>query len=550
MADYTEEQFKEAARRALADGRPDIAKKLIARARAAGAAQTSIVDQAGSGINEGLAQGAGGVVDAASYVFNGLTNRPKATGQMQIGDDGKPTFPDLRIEQGEGIQNPVGGSAHLTEMIDPLISDAAPQTGMQKFARRAGQELGANAIPALGLASKAAGGGNALSRAAGELGQSARKNMPSYLAGVAGGSVGSTAGGEAANAIDPGNQTLEAAMRLGGGILGGGLATAGASAAERSGAIKKYINSAPTSEKWKLDAQALYEKGHARGIVVKPTQTKALEAQIRAKASARGFISPTGRIADSAPEVRSALRLMEDMTQGPINTQQMQALRDQLQIVAQSQTPKVAAVGTQMIKEYDNFLAKLAPEFRQANAYYAHAKRGEMMDELDNLADVRASQFTQSGRENALRTEYRTLNRRIIKGQEKGLRPDQIKAVQNVSGGTSASNAARLVGKLAPTGPVSGAQHAFPFLAGSAIGGTPAGFAAAGTTMGAGIAGRTLATAMTEHAARLAHATMRSAKPLEVGPRVSRAATGGLLSTFLDEPTKKPKKRKPKQGAR
>lgn len=546
MADYTEEQFKEAARRALADGRPDIAKKLIARARAVGAAQTSIVDQAGSGINEGLAQGAGGVVDAANYVFNGLTNRPKVTGQMQIGDDGKPTFPDLRIEQGEGIQNPVGGSAHLTEMMDPLISDAAPQTGMQKFARRAGQELGANAIPALGLASKAAGGGNALSRVAGELGQSARKNMPSYLAGVTGGSVGSTAGGEAANAIDPGNQTLETAMRLGGGVLGGGLATAGASAAERASAIKKYIKSAPSSEKLKLDASSLYEKGHARGVVVQPNQTKALEAQIRAKASARGFISPTGRIADSAPEVRSALRLVEDMTQGPINTQQMQALRDQLQIVAQSQTPKVSAVGTQMIKEYDTFLARLAPEFKEANALYARAMRGEMMDRVDDLADIKASQFTQSGRENALRSEYRTLDRRIAKGLEKGLRPDQIEAVQTVSRGTPASNVARQVGKLAPTGAVSGAQHAFPYMVGASLGGPAAGFAAAGSTMGAGIAGRTLATAMQERAAQMASAAMRSANPIELGPTMSRAAAGGLLSTFLDEPTKKSKKRKPR----
>jgi hypothetical protein len=150
------------------------------------------------------------------------------------------------------------------------------------------------------------------------------------------------------------------------------------------------------------------------------------------------------------------------------------------------------------------------------------------------LADPRAAQYSQSGEENALRTEFRNLDRQIVRGDQRF--PDPVvEAIQNVSRGTPASNVARHLGKLAPRGVVSfGAGAGVPFMIGNAAGGPVLGGAMGGGAMAAGEIGRALATRMTRRNADVAEILARAGGEIPVDPvltpEVQRMIALGMTS--------------------
>lgn len=330
-----------------------------------------------------------------------------------------------------------------------------------------------------------------------------------------------------------GGADAEPIVRTTAALLAGGGAQALDDGLTRRAATSQYIKDAPAADKLRDQAKALYQKASARGVVAQPKQMASYKAQMESLAKGRGFITPQGNVVKSAPEIRSAINSLDDYMNAPVSVDNLQAIRTQLQLIAESQTPKISAMGVKMLKAHDKFVDKLAPELKTANALYTRAMRGDMMDTVEDLADIKASQFTQSGMENALRSEFRGLDRRIARGKEKGLRPDQIEAVRDVSRGTAASNVARGIGKAAPTGVVSAmGGGGLPFLVGNAISGPALGSALAGVSMGTGMLGRSAATAMQQRAADYASAAMRAAGPMQ---QVPSNLGGGLLSLLALE---------------
>lgn len=360
------------------------------------------------------------------------------------------------------------------------------------------------------------------------------KTVGSFLPGVAlGGTVPQmvTAGvaSEAAGQATEGTE-YEGLARFGGAMVGG----VGASLVEgkwaRLSAARDFV--AKNSEtKPLLDAaKAKYAEGHALGLKIKPAATQALDSRLKGIAQEAGLITPTGKVIENA-DVRQVLTLLDDYTTGAVTTKQMQALRRRINSLAGSSEPELSRVGVLMKREYDDFLGQFAPQFREANDLNRRAMLGEMMDRSEDLADVRASQFTQSGSENALRTEFRQLDRDIIRGKQKGLRPDQVQAVKDVSRGTKATNAARFAGRMAPRGPVTVGANALPAAIGAAAGVPQLGLALSGLSMGTGLAGQGLATLLQRAAAQRAAASMRSAVPMQL-PR-TRVPLPGLAAVTL-----------------
>jgi hypothetical protein len=91
-----------------------------------------------------------------------------------------------------------------------------------------------------------------------------------------------------------------------------------------------------------------------------------------------------------------------------------------------------------------------------AREHWAAASKASVIEERIALAGDRAGQFSGSGFENALRTEFRQLKRRITKGQERGFTPEEVALIDAVANGDSVQKVMTLIGKLAPTGVVSG----------------------------------------------------------------------------------------------
>lgn len=290
----------------------------------------------------------------------------------------------------------------------------------------------------------------------------------------------------------------------------------------------------PTVEQLRTSASELYDAARASGVRATQPQTQQLAQDMRAVAAQEGLISPTGRISEAYPRAREAINLLDDYALGEMTVPQMQTVRKVLSDAAAAPDAAERRIASIMLRQFDDFTATLAPELQQARGLYQRAMKGEELERMRDLGEIRASQFSNSGTENALRTEYRQLDRRIARGTERGWSPAEIEAIQRVSRGTPTQRAARNIGRLAPTGPVSfGMSTGVPFMIGNAVGGPGLGGAAAAGTAGLGFLGRSAAEGIQRRNIEMAEMLARSGGLLPVvddravREAIARALIGG-----------------------
>ena len=273
--------------------------------------------------------------------------------------------------------------------------------------------------------------------------------------------------------------------------------------------LREAIRNAPSTAALKEEAGRLYDAGRATGKTAAQTDTSALATSFRNTLQAEGLISPKGRVNSAYPKISGALKLVDDYADGAMTPTQMQAVRKVLKDAAGSNDVAERRVGKMLIDEFDQFTDKFVPDFKQGRAVYQRAKNAEMVDKVTDLAGVRASQYSQSGMENALRTEFRGLDRAQIKGRLRGINDEQADAIRRVARGGALENVLRGAGKAAPTGIIpAGVSGGVPFLVGNTFGGPALGTALAAATMAGGALSRSAATGMQRKNAELARALM------------------------------------------
>ena len=464
------------------------------------------LSQALSGIGEGVS----GTLDT---IASSLTPLPVAKDIAQ-GHWGSAAARAVNYLTGSNIvpHAPLGQGDDIRAGLTKVGAFAAPSqnTGNQ-MVRRVGQSVGAAAIPIAG--------------ASNSVGTAVKALIPALTGGT---------GAAIAQQIAPGNHWAELAGEAIGSLFGGGALYG----AMKRNADKAAIKAVPTVEDLKKQASSLYDLAEQNGVRASQQQTQDLADQISGIAKQEGLISPTGRVSEAYPKAREALGLTSDYAQGEMSPRQMQTVRKVLSEAAGGNDPSERRIARQMLSAFDNWTAPLSPELAQARAVARRYISAQKLETAKELAGAKASQFSGSGYENALRSQYRELDRKIIKGQENGFTPDAVAAIQDVSRGTPTSNAARYVGKLAPTGTVSaGLSGGIPFMIGNAVGG-PAlgGTMAAGSLMTGGLS-RNLATKMSINKANLAELIARNGgklpPPLVFTPEVRNAIIAAQAGQYL-----------------
>lgn len=299
-----------------------------------------------------------------------------------------------------------------------------------------------------------------------------------------------------------------------GALIGGGLGVAGSLAGD---AIQGVVNArtqqamVPTIDDLKSQAGDLYKAAEARGVVAGANSTKQLADSIKKIARDNELVTPKGRISEAYPRAKEAMALLDDYSGEVMNPTQMQVIRDTLADARNATQGKERRIASKMLEEFDNFTSPLAPELDEARKISQRYLKAGKLENMRELGDIRAGQFTNSGPENAMRTEYRQLDRAIAKGQEPGWSAAEREAIANVSRGTTGQTIARNVGKLAPTGPVSFMAGAgVPFMVGNAIGGPATGAASAGVASALGYGGKAVANAMQGRNIQIAELLARS----------------------------------------
>lgn len=379
-----------------------------------GSYQDSYVSQGLSGTNEGLASVVGLPVDITTAAVNLI---PK--GVNALANTNLPT-----------IENPILGGdwikARLTEMgsIAPKSNDPTKQ-----FTRRVGESVGASAIPA-GFAGSLAKAGAGL------------------FTGLTGG-----IGGATAQQVAPGNPLAE----ILGEAIGGGLGGFGALKGNQARAQKGIEEAIPTVKDLKEQASRLYQRAEQSGSVASPTDTRQLADDLRQTLLDEGQLGPAGRITNADNNTAKAFNLVEQYADKPMRPKEMDSVRRVLADSRKSPDASDQRLGKVLLDQFDQWVKPLAPDFDEARAVSTRYLQAEDLEEARELAAVQAGQFTGSGFENALRTQYRGLDRNTVKGRD-WFDPAVSDAIQKVSRGTPMSNAARAIGRFAPTGTVSAAS--------------------------------------------------------------------------------------------
>lgn len=286
------------------------------------------------------------------------------------------------------------------------------------------------------------------------------------------------------------------------GAVTGGISGRGMSTAQRA--------AVPEAQELAEQAGALYDAARRSGVQASPAASKGVADAIEGIAAAENVRLPSGKVNQTYPKIAGVLNVFEEYRGLPLDVGQMQSIRRNLQDAAKSLDPGERRIASIMLGEFDDFAEGVAPELAEASSLYWRAKTGELIDEAIDLAGNRASQYSQSGMENALRTQFRQLNAKIIKGQIKGIVPELKEQIALVAEGGPIENFARSVGKFSVRGPVSAIPSVLAGSGGAALGGPVGAALAAGAVAVPGEIGRRVAEAGTVRNAELASLIARN----------------------------------------
>jgi hypothetical protein len=255
-------------------------------------------------------------------------------------------------------------------------------------------------------------------------------------------------------------------------------------------------------------ANEAYDTARQAGVRIGQTRVDDLARRVEQAADNFG-IDPVLQ-----PRATRALNRVQELVGREADLVELDTVRKVAQTAMRSQDPSDRAASAVIVSEIDNFVNRLRPNdvvagngregidaFNRARQLWGRQAKANVVDELIERASTRAGQFSGSGYENALRTEFRQLA--MNRNRMRGFTEREQDAIRLVAEGGPLENAARYLGKLAPTGVVSGGISGS---AGYAAGG-PLGVAA---MYGTGLAGRQAATSMTLGNAQRASELMRA----------------------------------------
>ena len=275
----------------------------------------------------------------------------------------------------------------------------------------------------------------------------------------------------------------------------------------------------PTKSELKASSQQAYTDAKNAGATVTP------QSFAKKTADLTNYLKKEGLNKDLTPDAVAALKALSEH-KGPLTIEQLDTYR-KIASAAQSKAfmnKADARLAGKIVEAIDDYAEKLGPQdiiggnakaavesLGEARGLWSRYRKTEAIDDLMKRAELRATQFSGSGLENAIRTEFRQLAMNSKK--MRGFSEAEKAAIKKVAAGGPIENGLRMIGKAAPTGIVSAGMGTG---AGLAIGG-PVGAVAVPV---AGAIARKGAEKMTMNNAARASEVMRRGpnNPMPTGP--------------------------------
>ena len=267
---------------------------------------------------------------------------------------------------------------------------------------------------------------------------------------------------------------------------------------------------------------AAYGKAKSVGAVFKPSAYDDFVNDLIPKVKSEGYD------VGLHPKAAAVLNRLQSEKGQPQTIENMEILRRVAKNAAGSLDKDERRIGMLIQNNLDDFVDTAGPNsllkgdraavdaLKEARALYSRKSKAEAIEDLIDRAKISAPNFSGSGMENALRTEFRALAKN--KNRMRGFSPDEQEAIRKVAMGGPVENVLRQFGKLAPTGVVStGLSSGLGFMLGG-----PAGAAA---IPAAGLVARQGATELTKRNAQFVAELMRQGKlPIMDNPYQKRLA--------------------------
>lgn len=208
------------------------------------------------------------------------------------------------------------------------------------------------------------------------------------------------------------------------------------------------------------------------------------------------------------PDSSRALTRLSEAAKQPIPFNEFDNLLQIVGIAKGAARPADRMIAQQIEDKLDDFIAKLSDKdvlsgdakavsefLPKAKDLWSRFRKLETIDGMVERAQLSAPNFSASGLENALRTEFRQLAKNAK--QLRKWSPEEQEAIKRVAKGGFKENVARNIGRFSPTGPVSATLGVgSAATAGTALLGPIGGIAAGATAAAIGYGGRRLATAL------------------------------------------------------
>lgn len=264
----------------------------------------------------------------------------------------------------------------------------------------------------------------------------------------------------------------------------------------------------PTKAELKARSQKAYENAKNAGATVNESSFANAVNDLRTSLLDEGMNQKL------TPDAVAALEHIAEH-KGPLTIKQLETYR-KVAKNAESKSfanPADARLAGKIVETIDSYMEGLGPKdiiagdakgavsaLNEARDLWSRYRKAGVLDELMQRAELRSSQFSGSGYENAVRTEFRQLA--MNKKKMRGFSQAEQAAIKKVVNGGPVENTLRLLGKAAPTSIVSAGLGSG---AGLAAGG-PAGAVAVPAV---GAVSRYAAQKMTLRNADIANALMR-----------------------------------------
>jgi hypothetical protein len=275
---------------------------------------------------------------------------------------------------------------------------------------------------------------------------------------------------------------------------------AGAATGAAGGVRPRKTEVIPTAEQLKAQATQAYDRANKAGVVISPESLKNNYPTFTNAVKEAGF-DP-----DLHPQVNVVLNRLAEENQAPKTLQELDTLRRIVRAPTKTfDNPDQQRVAYKLLDEFDNYIANLSDKdlavpkksvdlgrygvieiedamspkvaskdainsLKEARSLYSKSIKSDTIADLIERAEITAgANYTQSGLENALRQELKSLAKN--KKRLAGFNQTEKDAIIAAAKGGNLQNFLRYVGKLAPTSVIAGGGAVgLGYLAGGATG--------------------------------------------------------------------------------